>query len=149
MCNRRQSCFYLEFSTEPICYKKENPVKPEQTEWGLLYMPYSKSDTSLKQLNGEAPLITDPPPTNSTTSKNGRKKKWHRTCVIWQVKSDIWHMTYDMWHVTHGGGWIFSQNFRSLALMIWDVHMICDTWHVTHNILHVTNDICRMTHRGW
>ena len=39
---------------------------------------------------------------------------------------DIWHVTRDTWHVTHDtwdvwGGWTFSQNFRSLALTVWDL----------------------------
>ena len=32
---------------------------------------------------------------------------------------DTWQMTCDTWHVTQGGGQTFSQNFSSLALMIW------------------------------
>ena len=35
------------------------------------------------------------------------------------VTPDMWHVTCDMWNVTHGRGWTFSQNFRSLALMVW------------------------------
>ena len=38
---------------------------------------------------------------------------WHMTC-------DTWHVTCDTWHVTGGGRWTFSQNFRSLALLVWD-----------------------------
>ena len=29
-------------------------------------------------------------------------------------------MTCDTWHMTHSVGWTFSQNFRSLALPVWD-----------------------------
>ena len=35
----------------------------------------------------------------------------------------MWHMTCDMWHMTCLGGWIFSQNFSSLALTV------CDLWY--------------------
>ena len=45
------------------------------------------------KLDGEAPLITDPPPTISTTFSKKKIKKWH-------VTADTWHMTCDMWHVT-------------------------------------------------
>ena len=39
---------------------------------------------------------------------------------MWHVTPDIWHLTRDMWHVTLGGGWIFSQNVSSLALIVWE-----------------------------
>ena len=48
--------------------------------------------------------------------KKRRQKKWHVTC-------DMWHVTRDMWHMTRLGGWIFSQNFSSLALTV------CDLWY--------------------
>ena len=33
---------------------------------------------------------------------------------------DVWHMAHDMWHMTGGGRWTFSQNFSSLAFMVWE-----------------------------
>ena len=38
----------------------------------------------------------------------------------WHVTHDILHMSRDTWHMTHGVGWTFSQNFSSLALLVWD-----------------------------
>ena len=49
-----------------------------------------------------------------------KKKEKKVTCDTWHLTRDTWHMTYDTWHVTHGGGWKFSQNFSSPALMVWD-----------------------------
>ena len=37
---------------------------------------------------------------------------------IWTC--DTWHVTHDTWHMTHSVGWTFSQNFSSLALLVWD-----------------------------
>ena len=34
-------------------------------------------------------------------------------------KKYTWHLTRDTWHVTGGGRWTYSQNVRSLALMVW------------------------------
>ena len=55
---------------------------------------------------------------------------WHMTCDTWHVTHDTWHVTHDMWHVTQKtwhvtgcGGWIFSQDFSSLALTV------CDLWY--------------------
>ena len=48
---------------------------------------------------------------------------WHVTCDTWHVTHDAWHMTRDTWHVTRLGGWTFSQNFSSLALIV------CDLWY--------------------
>ena len=48
----------------------------------------------IDQLDGVAPLITDPPPTRSTTlSKKLRhftRGTWHKTCDTWHVTSDTW-----------------------------------------------------------
>ena len=40
-------------------------------------------------------------------------KTWQVTCAMWHVVRDTWHMTYDRW-------WTLCQNFRSLALTVWD-----------------------------
>ena len=62
--------------------------------------------------------------------KKEKKKKLHVTCDTWHVTHDMWHVTRDTWHVTHDtqhvtccGGWTFSQNFSSLALLV------CDLWY--------------------
>ena len=36
------------------------------------------------------------------------------------MKGDTWQVTGDTWHMTHSVGWTFSQNFSSLALLVWD-----------------------------
>ena len=38
------------------------------------------------------------------------------------------YVTHYTWNVTLGGGWTFSQNFNSLALMVWERHCIEDIW---------------------
>ena len=52
------------------------------------------------------------------------KKTWHDMWQVtgdwWQVTGDRWQVTHDTWHMTHSVGWTFSQNFRSLALLVWD-----------------------------
>ena len=40
------------------------------------------------------------------------------------------HLTGDMWHMTHGGVWIFSQNFSSLTLTVWDRQCLEDSERV-------------------
>ena len=55
-------------------------------------------------------MITNPPPKISTKNKN----------YMWHVACDMWHMTCDMWHLTHHRWWTLCQNFRSLALTIWE-----------------------------
>ena len=52
---------------------------------------------------------------------------WHLTPDTGHMTHDTWHLTYDTWHVAHGGGWTFSQNFSSPALMVWD-------WQCPENI---------------
>ena len=49
---------------------------------------------------------------------------------MWHATHDMWHMTHDVtqrdtWHMTCNmfGGWTFSQNFSSLALVV------CDLWY--------------------
>ena len=63
----------------------------------------------------EAPSITDPPPTRSTTLS--KKKKI--THDMWHMTHEMWRGTLDMWHVTRSGRWKFSLNFMSLALTVW------------------------------
>ena len=45
---------------------------------------------------------------------------WNMTCDPWHVTHDIWHMTHDTWHMTceTWWGWMFSQNYSFLALMV-------------------------------
>ena len=52
-----------------------------------------------------------------------KKKKLYVRCDTWHVTGDMWHVTRDTWHVTCLGGWTFSQNFSSLALIV------CDLWY--------------------
>ena len=44
------------------------------------------------QIDGVAPLITDPPPTNST------KKKFFDSLNMWHLTHDAWLVTCDTWH---------------------------------------------------
>ena len=47
------------------------------------------------------------------------RKKINMTPDTWHPTPDMWHLTPDTWHITHDGGWTYSQNFSSLALMFW------------------------------
>ena len=51
-----------------------------------------------------------------------KKKKY---CDMWHMTCDTWHVTCDTWHVTRDtlGGWTFSKNCSSLALIV------CDLWY--------------------
>ena len=69
-----------------------------------------------EKLDGVGPLITDPPPTSSTTLSVFCFVVTHDT---WRVTRDTWHVTRDMWHMTHRGWWTLCQSFRSLALTVW------------------------------
>ena len=97
------------------------------------------------KLDGVAPLMTDPPPTNFTSfapppkNKKKRKKKkivtcdtWHVTPDTWHVTRDTWHLTHDTWHMTGRGRWNFCQNFSSLALTglmgQWEVILCQPLW---------------------
>ena len=40
---------------------------------------------------------------------------------MWLVTCDTWHMTCYMSHMTHRGRWPLCQNFRSLALTVWEL----------------------------
>ena len=73
-------------------------------------------------LDGQAPLIADPPLT-SCDIWHVTHDMWHVTHDMWHMTCDMWHMTCDTWHVTHD---------------MW--HMTCDTWHVTHVMWHLTCD---------
>ena len=53
---------------------------------------------------------------------------WHLTRDRWQVTGDTWHVTRDTLHMTHSVGWVFSQNFSSLALPVWDWQGLEDIW---------------------
>ena len=64
---------------------------------------------------------------------------WHLERDTWYVTRDMWHMTHDMWHVTHGGGWTFSQNVSSLALMDWDLWCVED-WEEKDQLIIPMND---------
>ena len=80
---------------------------------------------TLGKLDRVALLITDPPPTSSTTLSKKTKAKcymghltpgaWHVTSDTCHVIHDMWYLICDTWHVKNGGSWTFSQNFRSLA----------------------------------
>ena len=63
-----------------------------------------------------APLMTDSPPTSSTTLSNlflrmiffiyikkflKKFDMWQVTRNTWHVTGDRWHVTRDMWHMTH------------------------------------------------
>ena len=52
------------------------------------------------------------------------------TRSVWHVVSDRWHVTGDMWYVTRDTchligdtcvGWTFTNNFSSIALMVWEL----------------------------
>ena len=60
---------------------------------------------------------------------------------MWLVTCDMLHVPCDMWHMTGGSRWTFSQNFSSLAFMVWELEVTCDTWYVTPDTWHVTPDI--------
>ena len=77
----------------------------------------------LLKLDGVALLLTDLPLTSFTTLSEKKKiKLWHLTWYTWHLTRDTWHMTYDTWHVTHDrwGEVIFSPNFSSLVLTVWE-----------------------------
>ena len=58
----------------------------------------------------------------------------------WHVTCDMWLLTCDMWHVTHGGMWTFSQNFRSLAQMVWEWRCLEDLEENDHWINEFINE---------
>ena len=39
----------------------------------------------------------------------------------WHVTCDTWHVTHDIWHKTHRGWGSLCPNFRSLALIVWEL----------------------------
>ena len=54
--------------------------------------------SSRVKLDGEAPLITDPPPTSPTTlSEKEKKKKKKKILDTWHLTLDTWHLTCDTW----------------------------------------------------
>ena len=74
------------------------------------------------KLDGVGPVDNRPSPEKLHHFEKKREKNytWHVTPDTWHLTRDTWHVTYDTWHVTHGGGWTFSPNFSSPALMVWD-----------------------------
>ena len=70
---------------------------------------------------------------------------WHVTCDMWHVTRATWHITHDMWHLTHRGWWALSQNFRSLALMVWDLWWFEDREEKHQSVSDLINDggVCR------
>ena len=48
----------------------------------------------------------------------------------WHLTYDMWHFTPDMWYVKHRGWWTLSENFMSLALMVWECLGGADQWYV-------------------
>ena len=104
----------------------------------------------VQKLDGVAPLITDPPPTSSSSwSKN----KWiyitydtlHVTNDIWRMTPYMWHVTRDMQHMTGGGRWIFSQNVSSLTQTVWEWRCFEDFFWKAHLINQSVSDkgVCR------
>ena len=69
-----------------------------------------------KKLDGVGPV--DNRPSTDEFHQFVKKKFKKMTCDTWHVKCDTWHVTRDKWHVTRLGGWIFSENFSSLALTV-------------------------------
>ena len=52
----------------------------------------------------------------------------------------FWHVIHDTWQVTHGGGWTFSQDFSSLALMVWDIWYLEDFEDKDYSIIEWMNE---------
>ena len=46
---------------------------------------------------------------------------WHGTHDMWHVACDTWYVIFDTWHMTHRGWQTLCQNFRSLALTVWEL----------------------------
>ena len=90
-------------------------------------------DSTSKKIDEVAPLITDPPPTNSSTFK---KKNYNLD--TWHLTYDTQHVTCDMWCVTCDW-WQFFKNTRSLALMVWKWHVAPDIWHLIPDMWHLTD----------
>ena len=99
--------------------------------WSKLTLGNKLISMKLCKLDEVAPLITDPPPTSSSTffflffhifyiifsyfslyfilvflfvflQKNYR---WYVTPDMWHVTCDMWHLTHAMWHLTHDMSW--------------------------------------------
>ena len=56
---------------------------------------------------------------------------WHLKCYTWHLRCDTWQMICGTWHVTGGRQWTFSQNFRFLAFVVWELEVTRDTRHMT------------------
>ena len=65
------------------------------------------------------------------------------------VSCETWHMTHDIWQVAGWRRWIFSPNFRSLFLTVWELDVTCKTWHVTPDTWHLTWDMWHLTCVRW
>ena len=59
--------------------------------------------------------------------KNVTPDTWHLKPNTWHLTPDTWHLTCDTGHVTNCGGWTFSHNFSSPALMVWDSQYLEDS----------------------
>ena len=59
---------------------------------------------------------------------------WQVTHDMWHMTHDMWHMTCDTWYVTCCGGWTFSHNFISLALMVCDLSYLEDWEEKAHGL---------------
>ena len=42
-------------------------------------------------------------------------------CDRWHMTHDMWPVTRDMWHMIRNRWWTLCKNFRSLALLVWDL----------------------------
>ena len=71
-----------------------------------------------------------PPP---LCQKKKKKKTWHLTRDTCHLTHDTWQVTCDTGHMTHGGRWIFSQNFSSPALTVWDWQFLEDSERKDHS----------------
>ena len=56
-----------------------------------------------------------------------------------QVTCDMWHVTCHMWHMKCLGGWTFSENFSSLALIVCDLRYYEDLEKKAHWINELIN----------
>ena len=107
----------------------------------------------------KAPVITDPPPTTSTTLSKKQElyiyivtlDTWHVTHDTWNVTSDTWHLTPNTWHVICDIWWGVNilLNLSSLALTVWDRQCLEDFERKDHRFNESANesvndeDVCR------
>ena len=61
----------------------------------------------------------------------GKYDMWHVICDVY-----LWHVTCDLWHMANWVLQTFSQNFRSLALTVWELWCFKDLkWYLGLNVL--------------